>query len=110
MATTLPLPKVMYNLGPLNRIPPGEGRTFQLEEISVAVFRTRNGQIFATQARCPHRGGPLGDGLVGERKVICPLHALKFDLATGQPEGHTCNALATYPVTVNAQGDLLLSL
>ncbi len=110
MATTFPPSKVLYNLGSLSRIPAGEGRTFQIEDATVAVFHTRSGKLFATQALCPHRGGPLSDGLVGADKVICPLHAYKFDLASGCAEGQQCERLKTYDITLNARGDVLLSL
>jgi nitrite reductase (NADH) small subunit len=110
MATTLPAQKVIYNLGPVSRIPLGEGRTFQLEEAAVAIFHTRSGQVFATQATCPHRGGPLSDGLIGANKVICPLHAWRFDLKNGQAEGQSCEHLATYPVTLSSTGEILLHL
>ena len=50
----------------------------------IAVFRQRDGGLFATQNRCPHRQGPLSEGVCGAGKVICPLHGHKFDLATGQ--------------------------
>ena len=109
MPVALPLTSV-YNLGPLTRIPRGEGRTFHLEGLAIAVFRARNGEVFATQALCPHRGGPLADGVIGDGKVICPLHAYKFALDSGQPVGHECDALKTYPVSINGDGDILLSL
>jgi nitrite reductase (NADH) small subunit len=96
------------DLGPLDRIPPGEGRTFELRGKRVAVFRTRAGEVFATQASCPHRQGPLADGLLGERCVVCPLHGFKFDLATGAPIGHACGQVATYPVSVGEDGRIHL--
>ena len=88
-----------FDLGPLERIPLGEGRTFRLGEREVAVFRTRTG-VFATDAMCPHRTGRLADGLVGDGKVICPLHGYKFALETGLPIGNDCGALATYRATL----------
>jgi nitrite reductase (NADH) small subunit len=100
-------------LGPLSAIPPGEGRTFQVNAEQIAVFRTRGGQVFATQAHCPHRGGPLADGLVGGSVVICPLHAWKFDLETGGAlvsAGQDACRLKTYPACVDAEGRILLSL
>lgn len=42
--------------------------------------------------------------------MICPLHAYKFDLTTGQPIGNMCEALKTYPVSLSETGDILLSL
>ena len=99
-----------YNLGPVGQIPIGEGRTFQVGALALAVFRLRTGDLFATQATCPHKGGPLADGIVGAGKVICPLHAYKFELATGQPVGNDCSALKTYPVCLTEDGELLLKL
>jgi nitrite reductase (NADH) small subunit len=104
-------------LGPLSQIPPGEGRNFDAAGERVAVFHTRSGEVFATQANCPHKKGPLADGLVGSGTVICPLHAWKFNLATGesaspppgQPGGGACK-LKTYPVRVTEQGLILLTL
>ena len=101
---------VSYNLGPVQRIPPGEGRIFQVHDIQVAIFRTRAGQVFATQPDCPHRAGPLADGLVGDGKVVCPLHAYAFDLATGQPVESSCARLRTYPVVLNEFDEILLTL
>lgn len=88
---------VARRLGSLDLVPPGEGRTFDLGGMSIAVFRTRDGELYATQARCPHKQGPLADGLVGARSVTCPLHARRFDLSTGQADGD-CAALRTYRV------------
>lgn len=98
------------HLGPVERIPPGEGRVFTVGELRVAVFRTREGGVYATQADCPHRQGPLADGLLGGGVVTCPLHARKWALATGAPVGNDCPPLATYPVAVSETGELLLLL
>jgi nitrite reductase (NADH) small subunit len=70
-------------LGPLDQIPIGEGRAFDLGGEQVAVFRLRNGALRAVSAVCPHRGGPIADGLIDLDVVICPLHLNAFDLATG---------------------------
>jgi nitrite reductase (NADH) small subunit len=110
MSATLTPREVMYNLGPLDQIPPGEGRSYEVDGLSIAVFRTRDNMVFATQASCPHRGGPLADGIIGAGKVICPLHAYKFNLTTGKPVGNTCPALKIYPVIVTAGGHIILTL
>lgn len=110
MTTTAPTATRTYNLGPAELVPLGEGRRFQIGHIPVAVFRTRDGKLFAAQAACPHKAGPLADGIVGAGKVICPLHAYKFDLSTGQPVENACTALKTYAVAVSETGDILLSL
>lgn len=97
-------------LGRLETIPPGEGRVFQIGESSIAVFHSRSGNVFATEPSCPHKAGPLADGIIGEEKVICPLHAFVFDLSNGQPLGNNCRALKTYPAVVNDEGEILVSI
>ncbi len=76
--------RMMANLGEVNQIPIGQGRCFVVQGEEVAVFRTRSGGIFALENQCPHRKGPLSEGVIGDGKVICPLHGHKFDLATGK--------------------------
>jgi nitrite reductase (NADH) small subunit len=96
------------NLGSIEKIPLGQGRCFQFAGEEVAVFRQRDGKLFATQNRCPHRQGPLSEGVMGAGKVICPLHAHKFDLATGQgSEPGEC--VKTYFVS-EANGEILLQV
>src|SRR5439155_22573936 len=102
--------RATYNLGSIERIPLGEGRTFCVKDTPVAIFRTRDGHVFATQAHCPHRGGPLADGLIGSGKVIGPLHSFAFNLATGRPIENPCEQLRIYPVSLNEAGDILLTL
>ena len=70
-------------LGPVDQIPPGEGRTFNVDGEQIVVFRLKDGTVRALVAVCPHRGGPLADGQIDARVVICPLHQHAFDLATG---------------------------
>jgi nitrite reductase (NADH) small subunit len=101
---------VVHNLGPASRIPLGEGRMFVVEGREIAVFRAREGAIYATQAYCSHRDGPLADGIVGDGKVVCPLHSFVFDLATGDPVGNSCLTLETFDVRLNDDEEILLSL
>ncbi|HVR19338.1 MAG TPA: Rieske 2Fe-2S domain-containing protein [Polyangiaceae bacterium] len=96
-------------LGPLQSIPEGEGRVFVVAGTRLAVFRLRHGGVFATQAECPHRGGPLADGLLGGRTLICPLHSLKFDLVTGQSTDGACT-LKTYPARIGPNGQIVVKL
>ena len=98
----------IVRIGNLSSIPPGEGRVFQAGPLSIAVFHSRSGDVFASEPRCPHRQGPLADGIVGEHKVICPLHAFVFDLSSGQPVGNNCGAIKTYPVTVTEEGQIFV--
>jgi nitrite reductase/ring-hydroxylating ferredoxin subunit len=84
-----------YPLGPVEQIPIGEGREFIVGDRRVAVFRLRDGRLMAIDARCPHRDGPLADGLVGMDSVICPLHLRRFSLVTGDADTGDC-AVAVY--------------
>jgi NAD(P)H-dependent nitrite reductase small subunit len=73
-----------WRLGPIDQIPVGEGRAFAIGNEQVAVFRPRGGRLQALQAICPHRGGPLADGLIDDAQVVCPLHNHAFRLVDGQ--------------------------
>ena len=101
---------LVINLGPVERIPVGEGREFAVEGELVAVFRMRAGGLHATQAKCPHREGPLADGIIGDGRVICPLHAFKFGLDAGQPIGNECQSLKIYQTSLSEDGEILLRI
>jgi nitrite reductase (NADH) small subunit len=98
-----------HNLGPLLQIPRGEGRNFAVAGQEVAVFHARGGALYATQARCPHRAGPLADGLLGGATLVCPLHEWQFDLASGKALRGDCG-LAVYPVALDPDQQLLIDL
>lgn len=66
-----------------NVLLPGSGRTLHLEGHTIALFNIE-GEYFAMDDRCPHRGGPLGAGWVEGTQVFCPLHGWAFDVKTGQ--------------------------
>lgn len=101
---------VRHQLGPIDAIPLGEARVYRVDGREVAVFRCRSGGVYATDAACPHRGGPLADGLVGSHTVICPLHGFVFDLRTGEAPGRDCSRLVTHRTAVAADGALTLEL
>ena len=69
--------------GCISRIPVGQGRCYVVGAQEIAVFRQRDGRLFATQNRCPHKQGPLSEGVMGGGQVICPLHAHRFELKDG---------------------------
>lgn len=108
--TPTTLAAATHNVGSLERIPLGEGRSYRVGAEEIAVFRPREGGLFACQAACTHRGGPLADGLIGSGKVVCPLHGNAFELATGAPIRHSCAALRTYPVEATAAGELVITV
>ena len=102
--------EAIFSVGMVEQIPEGEARCFVLGRVPIAVFRTRGGNIYATQALCTHKGGPLADGLIGGETLVCPLHAFKFNLATGQPIGHECKALKKYAVSITSDGVISVTL
>ena len=63
-------------------IPEKEGRTLELGSLSIALFNL-GGRFVALENRCPHKGGPLADGIVGGTTVTCPLHNWRVCLETG---------------------------
>jgi nitrite reductase/ring-hydroxylating ferredoxin subunit len=73
----------VIRLGPVEQIPLGEGRAFDVAGDQVAIFRLRDGSLRALSAVCPHKGGPIADGQIDARIVLCPLHMNAFELDTG---------------------------
>jgi nitrite reductase (NADH) small subunit len=96
-------------IGPIAQIPKGEGRAFDVDGRRVAVFHTRDGEVFAIEANCPHRNGPLADGLTGGTTVLCPLHERAFDLRTGAGVGHE-DCVMPFPVRLSGDGTLFIIL
>ena len=64
-------------------------------------------EVFATGGTCPHRGGPLAEGIVHGRAVTCPLHNWVFDLTTGEAQGADEGRIETYPVRIE-EGRILI--
>jgi nitrite reductase [NAD(P)H] small subunit len=87
-------------VGSVDEIPVGEARTFAVDGEQIAVFRLRDGSLRAIDAVCPHKGGPLADGLADERVVVCPLHGHTFDMCTGAEAGGSDMSVRSYPVSV----------
>ena len=88
------------DIGPASQIEPGTARTLPVEGgEEIAVFRTMRGEVYALVNKCPHKGGPLSEGIVHGQSVTCPLHNWVFDLNTGQARGEDAR-IATYPVRV----------
>jgi nitrite reductase (NADH) small subunit len=85
------------DVAPLEDIPGGGARKLVTLHGCVAVFRTGADEVFALEDRCPHRGGPLSEGLVHGSSVTCPLHDWVFDMTTGAAQGADEGRVATYP-------------
>ena len=96
-------------LGPVDLVPPGEGRSFRVNGEVIAVFRQRSGALHAVENQCPHAGGPLSEGITGGCTVVCPMHSWKFDLESGACLNDPAYRLRTFPVR-EADGVMLVSV
>ncbi len=86
------------DLAPLEAVPLGQGRAFVLDDRTIAVFRQRDGRLYACDNQCPHRGGPLSEGILGAGTVICPLHSWKIRLEDGHCAAENAS-VRVYPIT-----------
>jgi nitrite reductase (NADH) small subunit len=95
----------------LENIPAREGRLVQIGEREIAIFNLGD-RLLATSNRCPHKGGPLCDGIVTGTSVVCPLHAWKVSLTDGsveRPASERERCVETYPVRVD-DGVIVLAM
>jgi nitrite reductase (NADH) small subunit len=89
-----------FDVGPIAGIPRRGARTVRTPRREIAVFRTANDEIFALENRCPHKGGPLSEGIVHGRKVACPLHNWIIDLEDGEATGADKGCARPFPVRI----------
>ncbi len=91
------------DIGPLAGLPARGARVIELAGERIAIFRTGEDRVFALRDRCPHRGGPLSQGIVHAQRVTCPLHDWVIDLASGEATGADRGCTRTYEVRVEAE-------
>jgi nitrite reductase/ring-hydroxylating ferredoxin subunit len=84
-------------VGRVEEVPLGEGRAFVAGDVPVAVFRLRDGSLHATQAACPHAGGPLADGQTDADVLVCPMHLFAYRWRDGASTSGAA-PVRTYPV------------
>ena len=82
----------------LQDIPVLGSRVVDAGELQIAVFRTAADMVFAIKNACPHKGGPLSEGIVHGTSVTCPLHNWKIDLASGEALGPDEGCSNVFPV------------
>jgi len=98
------------DLGPLDGVRAGRGRVFDAGQRRIAVFRTRSGELYATDARCPHHGESLSDARVAARLILCPANGSPFNLRTGASVGGASPNLRTYATRLSKDGRILVEL
>ena len=84
----------------LSDIPRLGARILRTDTVEIALFRTATDQVYALRDRCPHKGGPLSQGIVHGGTVTCPLHNWKIDLASGEAQGPDEGCTQSFPIKV----------
>lgn len=87
-------------VGGLEEIPRLGARVVRTRHGDIAVFRTEDDEIFALKDSCPHRGGPLSQGIVHGRQVACPLHGWNIELEDGRAVAPDEGCAGSYPVKI----------
>ena len=102
--TQITLDPAWMDLGAVEDIPLRGARRVATPGGDIAIFRTGDGQVFALRDACPHKQGPLSQGIVCGHAVACPLHNWMIDLATGGPLGADAGkgSTPTVPLVVQA--------
>ena len=90
-------------IGSLNDIPKLGARVVESEQGDIAVFRTAADEVFALRDKCPHKGGPLSQGIVHGKRVACPLHDWKINLDSGLAVAPDEGCAAYYPVKLEGE-------
>jgi len=97
------------DVGAVGDVPERGSRIVRSEIGDIAVFRTTEGEIFALRDRCPHKGGPLSQGIVHGKSVTCPLHNWVISLKTGEAQGADSGCARTIALKIE-DGRILLPL
>lgn len=109
MTKSTPTAAQWLEVGNLDDIPRQGARVVNTAAGRIAVFRTADDSVFALLDRCPHRGGPLSQGIVHGRRVTCPLHDWTIGLDDGEAVGPDAGCVPRYPVRIDA-GRIFLRL
>jgi len=99
--------KQWTEIGHIDDIPRLGARVVQAPEGDIAVFRNADDEIFAIEDKCPHRGGPLSQGIVHGRRVTCTIHNWAIELSNGEAVAPDEGCATYYGVTVK---DCIISL
>ena len=94
-------------VGVLSDIPRLGARVVRTVDGDIAIFRTADDEVFALRDKCPHKGGPLSQGIVHGRKVACPLHDWKIHLDSGLAVAPDEGCAARFPVRLEGEAVFL---
>jgi len=96
-------------IGRISDIPRRGARCVRNGEMSIAVFRTADDRVFALEDKCPHKHGPLSQGIVHDGCVTCPLHNWIINLETGHAQGADEGQTLSFPVRIEGE-DVILGI
>ncbi|MDD5181430.1 MAG: nitrite reductase small subunit NirD [Gallionellaceae bacterium] len=89
-----------HQIATLDEIPPLGARVIKNATADIAVFRTAKDDVYALRDVCPHKGGPLSQGMVAGNEVTCPLHGMHICLSDGKAVAPDEGCVTTHPVKV----------
>lgn len=90
------------DIGPVDQLPVLGARTLPVQGgKEIAIFHTANNEVYALINECPHKQGPLSQGIVHDTSVACPLHNWRISLVTGQALGEDVGCVPTIPVKID---------
>lgn len=101
--------QMWIEVGVISDIPKLGARVVVTPKGDIALFRDAEDEIFALRDKCPHKGGPLSQGIVHGKRVACPLHDWKIHLDSGEAVAPDEGCAASYPVKLEGE-TILLSL
>lgn len=93
----------------LDDIPQLGSRVIETDTTNIAIFRTASDEVFAMKDQCPHKKGPLSQGIVHGNSVTCPLHNWKIDLSSGQALGPDEGCTNIFPTKIE-NGQVFIEL
>jgi nitrite reductase (NADH) small subunit len=97
------------SIGAVKDIPLRGARRVVWGAAVIAVFRTAEERVHAIEDKCPHRNGPLSQGIVHDGCVTCPLHNWVISLETGEAQGADEGSVRVFRVRVGEAGEIFLS-
>jgi len=98
-----------YDIGDISNIPQRGSRCIVIGDLKIGVFRTITDNVFALEDKCPHKNGPLSQGIVHDNCVTCPLHNWVIDLESGEAQGADNGSVKGFPIKIE-NGNVQLGL